>query len=537
MVLPAAFLALFFAYPLVAILDAGLRPEGRVELDALADLVRDPHLRQVIWFTIWQATVSTALTLAVGLPAAYALSRFAFPGRVLLHAVILVPFVLPTVVVGMAFGGRSSLAGLFAAHVFFNVAVVVRVVGSFLSTLDPELEDAAEGLGARGLRRFTAVVLPLARPAIAAATTLVFLFTFTSFGIVLLLGGPGRATIEVEIYRRTSQLLDLRTAAALSLVQVAAVAVLLLVDAVISTRSVTRQRPVPDVPRRPRTSSERVYVAAAAATLLALVVLPTLRLIARSIQGGGGLTLAHYTQLGALRRGSLFAISPLDAIGNSLRYATGAALIALAVGVPAAVVVSGARSSRGLWTLVALPLGVSAVTIGFGYVVAFDADPLDLRGSAWLVPLAQAVVAVPFVVRILAPVLASIAEDLGETAADLGASPARVARDVTLPIASGALLTAAVFAFVVSLGEFGATAFLARASTPTMPIAIVRLLGQPGSASIGQAAAMATMLMAVTAGIALAIGRIRIGAFGPPSANPGRGLRVARGRRIGGGRR
>lgn len=514
--LPVAFLGLFFAYPLASILDVGLRPEGRLDLGVVAEVVREAHLRQVIWFTVWQAAVSTALTLAVGLPAAYALSRFAFRGRALVEALVLVPFVLPTVVVGMAFAGaRPSLTSLFAAHVFFNVAVVVRVVGSHLALLDPDLEDAAEGLGARGLRRFTAVVLPLTRPAITAAATLVFLFTFTSFGVVLLLGGPGRVTIEVEIFRRTSQLLDLTTAAGLSLVQLAAVGALLLVDAVITAGSVARWRPARSLARGPRTRGERAFLAVAVTGLLLLVLLPIARLVARSLRGVGGFTLVHYANLGAgTRRGSLFAISPLGTIGTSLRFAVAATLIALAIGVPASVVLAGSRRSRGLWTLVALPLGVSAVTIGFGYVVAFDADPLDLRGSVWLVPLAQAVVAIPFVVRVVAPALASIAEDLSETAADLGASPARVVLDVTLPVASGSLLTGAALAFVVSLGEFGATAFLARPDTPTMPVAIYRLLGQPGSASLGQAAAMATILMSVTATAGLAIGRIRVGAFG-----------------------
>jgi thiamine transport system permease protein len=513
--LPVAFLGLFFAYPLIAIVDMGLRPEGRLELASLAEVVTDPRLAQVVWFTLWQATVSTALTLAVGLPAAYALSRFAFRGRALVEAIVLVPFVLPTVVVGLAFGGgRGSLAALFAAHVFFNVAVVVRVVGGYLATIDPAIEDAAEELGARGIRRFTAVLLPVARPAIAAAAALVFLFTFTSFGVVLLLGGPGRVTIEVEIFRRTSQLLDLRTAAALSLVQVVAVSALLLADALLASRRVERVLPFADPRRRPRTRAERAFAGAAVAGLLVLVLGPTLRLFVRSLVGPEGLTLARYTQLGELRRGSLFAISPLAAITTSVRYAAAAAAIALAVGVPAAVVVARARRSRGLWTLVALPLGVSAVTVGFGYVVAFDADPLDLRGSAWLVPLAQATVAIPFVVRVLAPAFASISEDLGETAADLGASPGRVTRDVVLPVAWGSVVTAAVFAFVVSLGEFGATAFLARPDAPTMPVAIYRLLGQPGSASVGQAAAMATILGVVTAGVALALGRARLGSFG-----------------------
>jgi thiamine transport system permease protein len=177
-------------------------------------------------------------------------------------------------------------------------------------------------------------------------------------------------------------------------------------------------------------------------------------------------------------------------------------LVAVAVGM-------GARD-RSVWALVAVPLGVSAVTLGFGYVVAFDRWPLDLRGSPWLVPLAQALVAMPFVVRILAPAVASAHAAFGESAAALGASPWQAFRDATLPAVGGAVRTAATFAFLVALGEFGATAFLARADSPTVPVAIARLLAQPGAASVGQASALAVILLALTVGASLAIGHLRV---------------------------
>jgi len=202
------------------------------------------------------------------------------------------------------------------------------------------------------------------------------------------------------------------------------------------------------------------------------------------------------------------------AIWTSVRTAAIAAVIALAIGGLVSIGIALGARSRGVWAVVAVPLGVSAVTLGFGYVVAFDTSPLDLRGSPWLVPLAQALVAMPFVVRIVAPALAAAHASLGESAAALGASPWRALRDATLPACAGAVRTAALFAFVVALGEFGATAFLARADSPTIPVAIARLLGQPGSASIGQASALAVILMVLTAGAALAIGRVRIGSFG-----------------------
>jgi thiamine transport system permease protein len=155
---------------------------------------------------------------------------------------------------------------------------------------------------------------------------------------------------------------------------------------------------------------------------------------------------------------------------------------------------------------VAVPLGVSAVTLGFGFVVAFNRSPLDLRTSPWLVPIAQALVAMPFVVRSVDPAVAKANASLGESAAALGASPWRALRDATLPACGEAARTAAVFAFTIALGEFGATAFVARADQPTMPVAIARLLGQPGSASVGKAAALAVILLVVTLGAAPVIG-------------------------------
>ncbi len=510
---PAVFLGLFFVFPLVSIV-------GSVITDVQpGSVLGDERLRAVIWFTTWQAVVSTVLTVAAGLPAAYLLARFRFPGRGLLRVATLVAFVLPTVVVGAAFAGsRPSLASLFAAHVFFNLAVVVRVVGSFWSQLDPAYEDVAAEMGAIGLRRFNDVLLPLARPSIVGAATLVFLFTFTSFGVALLLAGPARATIEVEIFRQTSQLLNIPVAAALTLVQLAIVSALLWLTSRIDAGAGERQRLVgsADAAREPRTTGERVFVALAAPLLAATMLTPPLRLVWRSVRTATGLTLQRYLDLGNVRRGSALPIAPLEAVATSLRVAAGAAAIAIVVGVMASWSIASSRARRGSWLrgLSAVPLGVSAVTVGFGYIVAFDSGALDLRGSVWLLVAAQAVVALPFVVRLVEPVLTSTRQDLSEQAAALGASPLQTTRDVLVPVASRAIAGAAVFAFAVSLGEFGASAFVARLDSPTMPIAIVRLLSQPGATSVGQATAMSVVLMTVTAGVTVAIDRFRVGTFG-----------------------
>lgn len=529
---PAVFLALFFAYPVAAITARGLHEGGRWHPGRIAEVLTDPGIARVVWFTLWQAAASTVLTLLLALPGAYVLARYDFPGKRVLRAVVTVPFVLPTVVVGSAFLGLLGRGGLLEetwglrpvtgpaailiAHVFFNYAVVVRIVGSLWAQLDPRQEEAARVLGASRLAAWRTVTLPALAPAAAAAALMVFLFTFTSFGVVQILGGPRYATLEVEIYRRTAYLLDLPTAAVLTLVQFAAVAALLAVHARTARR---HQRTLGLVDaartaRRPRGARQRMLLAAVLAQIALLVLTPLAVLVERSLNGPDGYGLDFYRALA--ETDGTFAVAPLEAVGNSLAYAAVATGIALAVGGLAAVALtlpeSGRRAGRlvrGFDALLMLPLGTSAVTVGFGFLIALDEPPLDLRSSWILVPLAQALVGVPFVVRTLLPVLRAVDPRLREAAAVLGASPPRVWREVDLPLVRRALLVAAGFAFAVSLGEFGATVFIARADAPTLPVAVARLLGRAGEANYGQAMALSTILMLVCTATLLALESIR----------------------------
>jgi thiamine transport system permease protein len=527
-IVPIVFLAVFFAYPVIAIVGRGLAPEGSLDLDPLRTVVNDPGLRHVIWFTVWQAALSTVLTVAVALPGAYILTRYDFRGRRVVRALVTVPFVLPTVVVGTAFaallGSGGPLADLgidqtvwaiLIAHAFFNYAVVVRTVGGLWSHLDPHQEEAARMLGAGRWRAFTAVTLPALRPAIASASAVVFLFTFTSFGVILILGGPRFATLETEIYRQTAQLLNLPLAAALTLVQLAAVAMLLALTARLQGRehATLRLRAAAETARPLRTARERVAVGANLAVIAVVLGGPIIVLVERSLHTPSGYGLDFYRALDRLHRGSTLFVSPLEAIGTSLRYAVVATVIAVLVGGCAAVALTR-RRGRAFDAVVSLPLGVSAVTVGFGFLIALDEPPLDLRTSWVLVPIAQALIAIPFVVRVMTPVLRAIDPHLREAAAMLGARPARVWREVDLPIVARAGLVAAGFAFAISLGEFGATLFIVRPTSPTVPVLIFRLLGQPGPLNFGAAMAASVILMAMTALAILAIERLRVGSVG-----------------------
>jgi thiamine transport system permease protein len=499
--LPVAFLAVFFGWPLAAILERSLVVDGSVDLPF--DVLTRSSTREVAWFTLWQATVSTVLTLIAGLPLAWALARFRFLGRSIVEALVLVPFVLPTVVVATAFlallpdGIERTVWAILLAHVFFNVAVVVRVVGAFWAGLDERLWDAAATLGSSPVDRQLRVTAPLLAPALASAASIVFLFCFTSFGVIVVLGGPRYATLETEIYNQAARLFDLRTAAALGLLQLAAVAATVLVSGRLERRLGGRRRRGTPA-RRPR-GRERLVVGAVLTASMAFLALPPAALLLRSLQVGDGYGFDHFGSLA--NETPALLVTPWHAIVNSLLFATGAAAIALAVGIPAAVAVAGGR--RGLDVMLMLPLGASAAMLGFGFLLAFDDPPLDLRSSPAIVPLAQALVALPFVVRALVPALRAVDVRLREAAAVLGATPAQVRREIELPLLARPLAVAAGLAFAVALGEFGATVFVVRADWPTVPVAIFRFLGRPGADNVGTAMALCVVLMALVAAVAL----------------------------------
>ncbi|MGA8257056.1 MAG: iron ABC transporter permease, partial [Nocardioides sp.] len=232
-------------------------------------------------------------------------------------------------------------------------------------------------------------------------------------------------------------------------------------------------------------------------------------------------SLGHYRALATTGTDGALVVPVTTALRNSLQTALDATWISLLLGLLVALVVT--RRSRStterrtravLDGFFMLPLGVSAVTLGFGFLVTLGREPLDLRTWPLLVPIAQALVALPLVVRTLVPVLGGIDDRQRQAAASLGAGPVRTALTVDVPVLVRPLVAAAGFAFAVSLGEFGATSFLSRADHPTLPIVIFRLLGHPGVGNYGMALAAAVLLAAVTATVMLVVERLRVPTLG-----------------------
>ncbi len=550
--LPLTFLVLFYFYPLTSIFRLSLeRSQGGI-LTPFWEAIRSSSIRQVVWFTIWQAGVSTLLTLLVGLPGAYLMARYQFRGKSLVRALTGVAFVMPTLVVAAGFNALlgpkgwintglmsffelshppiefiNTLTAILVAHVFYNISIVLRLVGDFWARLDPRLEQAACTLGASRWQTLRNVTLPLLSPAIITAGLLIFIFDFTSFGVILVLGGPRFSTLEVEIYYQTISLFNLPLAAVLSLLQLACTLGLTLLYTRLSTnlsRPLTQRSQT--VTQKQLTSwQSKIGGGLMMGFILILTTAPLLALAGRSVTSLQaertregvlipGFTLDFYRTLTLNEQQSLFYAPPSTAIAISIGYAATTVILALVLGLPAAWALShnrNAKINRAIDPILMLPLGTSAVTLGLGFIVALDSPPLDFRASPLLIPIAHTLVAFPFVVRSLTPALQSIQPRLRQAASVLGAPTGQIIRHIDFPLVSRALLVAATFAFTISMGEFGATALISRPEYPTIPMVIYRYLSRPGGINYGQAMALSTILMLATLVGMLAIERIRIG--------------------------
>ncbi|MBI9045618.1 MAG: iron ABC transporter permease [Anaerolineaceae bacterium] len=529
---PLLFLLLFYFYPLAATF--------RLAFEAALEEGIRTNLWSKIWrplgFTITQASLSTLFTLIIGLPSAFVFARFKFPGKKFYRVLITIPFIMPTVVVAASFNAMlgprgwlnlilmqlfaldtapieimNSLTAIILAHVFYNTTIIIRVVGTAWSQLDTRLEQSSRSLGASAWRSFWEITLPLLKPSLLSAALLVFLFDFTSFGVILLLGGPRFSTLEVEIYIQTIHMFNLPAAGLLSAVQLVFTLILTIIYSRIGSQNVIAVSPrlKGEGIRSGQLKWEIILIGLVLSCLSILLVLPLVSLFIRSFynfghQGTGmegffsGFTLDYYRELFINRRGSLFYVPPIKAGVNSILYALATVAFALPLGfISAYALKEKNKSNRWMDAVLTLPLGTSAVTLGLGFILVFNKPPLDMRTFPLILPIAHSLVALPFVVRTIQPALASIPESLHQAAQVLGASRWQVWKEVDLPVVSRAVLVSSIFAFTVSLGEFGATTFLARPETPTLPIAIFRFLSQPGSLNYGQAMAMSTLLMLV----------------------------------------
>ena len=352
--IPLLFLVIFFYQPMAAIIRLVFAEQfsGGWQLINAGDILRP------LEFTFSQAALSTLLTLLLGIPAAYLFSHYKFAGKNLLNLVSTLPFILPTVVVAAGFnallGPRgllnlglmglfelneapirfvNSIGAILVVHVFYNITIVIRIVSNAMASLDQRLAQAAKTLGATPMKVLTEITLPLLTPAVLSATLLVFLFDFTSFGVILLMGGPGMNTIEVAIYKQVFFNLNLPLAGLLSIVQlVITFGVTILYNRVTHRNPAGRLQHIePITPVAPKTRGAKAAIFVLVVLLLLFIVSPMAALVGRSFsqlepargEGGdfrAGISLAYYRELFSNRQDSLFYVPPLLAIMTAIIF-------------------------------------------------------------------------------------------------------------------------------------------------------------------------------------------------------------------------
>jgi thiamine transport system permease protein len=525
--LPLIFLGLFFYYPLFSLLREGI--------PYLPEVLSSAYFRRIIAFTIEQALLSTLASVLLGFPLAYLLTRYDFPGKRIIKSLTIVPFVLPAIAVALGFTilfGRhgwlnDALMALFdlpeppvkllytlwaivLAHAFYNAPLIARAVNAAWERLDPSYEESARALGASPRRVFRTITLPQLLPALASSMTIVFIFSFLSFPIVLTLGGARYSTIEVEIYTQVMAYLQREKGTALAVVGLGfsllfTYAYLRLGGAfareMIFTRR-ARARPLFAGPRealRPFKLAIWLFIALSALVfagpMIAVAVDSLLIPTAQGVRWG----LDWYRFILRPDYSALIGDSPLRAVLNSLLFGLGAVALAVPLGLTITFLITRfrLRGRRLLDALLMAPIATSSVILGFALLRAFFAPPLRISGTWAAIVVAHAVIVYPFVIRAVAPLLESLDRSLVEAARSLGAGRGRAFRDVELPLLAAGVLVGGLFAFALSLGETSATLMLARPGLKTMPVAVYQFMAS--RQALGAASAMSALMILVSA--------------------------------------
>jgi thiamine transport system permease protein len=516
-----------FYWPLAHVLNNGLIGSWWLTLT-------EPTVVDSIWFTVWQAFASTMLCLLLGLPMAYVLYRRRVFGSFFWRALLTVPFALPTIITAIGFTvfqnrnnghseyGMYSVSWLdqvlgspvfwiIVAHLFVNLSVVIRTVGATWANLSFDTEEAAALGGAGRFRIFWSVSLPQLRPAIISATATVFLYCSASYGLILVLGGGLVNSIETEIASAALVRLDLAEAGALSLIQTL-LSVLAFWISSLGGRSAIGFDIHEVSDRQPRVDRRDWPVLLATVFGIALVIAPLALILLRAfVNAAGQPTLANFADLGGTGARGLLNITLGQAALNTLRNVLVAIAFATVIGVQVAYLLS--RRHRERWIirlqrlldiLFLMPLGVSTIVLGLGYLMTFGSGWLPLRSSWVVVPLIQGLMAIPLVVRIVYPAMVTASEELAEQASTDGASAAATFWNVELPMIRLTIGAAIGYAAIVSVGEFGAANLLAYGSQATLPTVLYQLVSRPGGNNYGMAMAMSAIVIALTFVVVLA---------------------------------
>lgn len=521
---------LFYLPVGVVLLQAFRSPEGWSSAEFISRITSG-YTWRIAWFTIRQAFFSTLGSVVIGLPGAYLLAHYQFPGKKLLRAVSTIPFVLPPILIVLGFvifyGNQGvlnrmlmnlfsldrpplrimySFTAIVLAHSFYNFPIILRSVGSYWEGLSDHYEQAAYSLGARRVRVFFSVTLPRLLPAIISASSLVFLFCFTSFAIILVLGGgPQFTTLEVEIYRQARTSLDYSSASVFALISlVFTLTLLLFYNRLSRSQSSEGSLRKSVLTQRPTAVSSRVAILLYVVLSLVFLLSPLFSVVLRSFQaqthraGDVIWTLRWYREL-LQPPGRVMVGNSARAIGQSITIA----LLTVLFTTPLSLLFSygTARISRRYASFfevtMLLPMMISSIILGLGYyLITYHLRGFGLARPHMLIVAAHVVITLPFIYRITSAQARQAYLSYAPAAYSLGSTPWQTFRRIELPLIKGSLYTGMVFVFALSMGEFNAALILSDSAIQTIPILMYRLIG---AYNFFGACALGTILMVCSA--------------------------------------
>ena len=472
----------------------------------ITDLFSSDNFR-VTWFTIWQALLSTGLVLVIATPIAYSLYKIRFKGQSLITVLITLPFLLPTIVVGIGFTSllqhSSAITLIITANVFMNFGLAARIIGVTWQSIGNDETDAAALDGAGKLKTFFQVTAVQLRGAYAAAGFLVFLYCAANFGIILVLGNEKTKSLETSIYINAVENLDLTRVATLVLIQSLLTLSLFLA---VSKFSRTSFAPIGYWGKNQAKNYEVRDLPALIFTLLVtagFVITPLFSIVWRAFHFDGHATWSNFSRLRSSGARDVLSISLNHALMNSVRNAVISLVISLGIGLLIAFLLLHTRFQH-LGLIFQLPLGISPVVLGLGFLITFTDGIFPLR-SSWLVtPIAQSLVLIPLVLQIVLPALRGIDRELKDSAEMDGSDASTYWWMIQVPLVRKAILLATIYVVVVSMGEFGAANFLAYGDQATLPTVLYQLISHPGAINYGMALAASTILI-IFAGVVLSL--------------------------------
>ena len=514
---PVLFMVVLFYLPLANVFQLALGP------GIIGQVPTEVSVWPVFWFTIWQALLSTGIALILGIPGAYVLYRRSFRGSNVLKSLITVPFMLPSLVVAIAVteagslvGGVDPVAAIIFANVFANYAVVVRNIGAQWQTLDLATEEEAAVSGAGRLVTALRVSLPQLKSSIRASSAIIMLYCASAYGIVLSLGGGQINTLETAISVSVLQRLDLGHASLLALLQIA----FSLLAFTVSRWGGTNPLSFTPNTHKSKALDKRDLPATlfSFSVIFTLILVPLFLVLSRAfVSSDGAFTLDNFFNLDSRGARDLLNITFFEAALKSGRNLLVAIVVSMFLGILVAFLLAEqTRAKRRRKTdflgitldaAFLLPIGVSSVVIGVGYLVTLTGDLAWLRSSWILVPLVQSIFSIPLVVRIVYPSLLAIEVSSREQAMTDGARNSQLFWYIDLALIKPVLKTAVAFSALVSIGEFGVANLLSFGEQSTIPVLMYQLIARPGAQNYGMSLAVASLLTLITIAIVFAFGR------------------------------